>query len=332
MNSGNYYNLPKVNFGGKNKYVPDGFVLPQLSPKKEPLDVIVSCYSGKKDNIGSKVCLKDIILCDKYKTMVEQIRSGATVEERHDIKKQLSDNIPAITISGTFSQRSTKFLEKYSGLIAIDIDYKENQEIMPRVKEILSQLDYVAYCGRSISGDGYFAIIPIENPLHFKQHYYAIEEEMATYGIVIDKACKDITRMRYVSYDKDYYYNPHATNYYWEKEETKPRPNKTRADTGGYTATSTMSDKEIVEREIEMLKSRSLSLPDDYQTWFNVGMSLNSAFGEDGRRYFHEFSSLSEKYNEEECNKQYDSIISNYGINSEVRLGTLFHIINNINN
>lgn len=331
--SGNYFNAPPRYSHETTVYEPIEFTVPQLSPKKEPLDVIVSCYSGKKDNIGNKVCLKDIILCDKYKTMVEQIRSGATVEERHDIKKQLSDNIPAITISGTFSQRSTKFLEKYSGLIAIDIDYKDNVEIMPQVREILSNLEYVAYCGKSISGDGYFAIIPIENPLHFKQHFYALEEEMATYGIVIDKSCKDITRLRYVSYDENHYYNPNANTYYWEKEENKSKPQSTATKIKSkkeYTRTSTMNDKEIVENELEFLRTQSISLPDDYQTWFTMGMSLNSAFGEEGRTYFHKFSSLSDKYNEEDCNKQYDSIISNYGTTSDVKLGTLFHIINQV--
>lgn len=329
--SGNYYNAPSRYSHETTVYEPVEFTVPQLSPKKEPLDVIVSYYSGKKDNVGRKVCLKDIILTDKYKTMVEQVRSGKTVEDRRDIKKQLSDNIPAITISGTFSQRQTKYLEEYSRLIAIDIDNKENQEIMPRVKEILSQLDYVAYCGRSISGDGYFAIIPIENPLHFKQHFYALEEEMATYGIVIDKSCKDITRLRYVSYDENHYYNPNANTYYWEKEENKSKPQSTATKIKSkkeYTRTSTMNDKEIVENELEFLRTQSISLPDDYQTWFTMGMSLNSAFGEEGRTYFHKFSSLSDKYNEEDCNKQYDSIISNYGTTSDVKLGTLFHIIN----
>jgi hypothetical protein len=56
-------------------------------------------------------------------------------------------------------------------------------------------------------------------------------------------------------------------------------------------------------------------------------MSLNSAFGEEGRTFFHEFSKLSDKYDETECNDQYDKIVSKYDENSDIKLGSLFHII-----
>ena len=57
-------------------------------------------------------------------------------------------------------------------------------------------------------------------------------------------------------------------------------------------------------------------------------MALNSGLGDDGRTYFHEFSKLSDKYDEDECNTQYDNIISHYEGGSDITLGTLFHIIN----
>jgi hypothetical protein len=58
-----------------------------------------------------------------------------------------------------------------------------------------------------------------------------------------------------------------------------------------------------------------------------MGMALNSSFGEEGRGLFHEFSKLSDKYDEVECNTQYDNIVSHYDVDSEITLGTLFHII-----
>ena len=79
--------------------------------------------------------------------------------------------------------------------------------------------------------------------------------------------------------------------------------------------------------QLEFLKSSGSTIPDDYDTWFKVGMALNSGLGEEGRTYFHEFSKLSNKYNEDECNAQYDNIISHYDGNSDITLGTLFHII-----
>ena len=330
--SGNYYNAPgKFDFDEKAAYTPIEFTLPSLPAKKEPLDVIVSSYPNVTDTTGTEVNLKDFILSGKYKEVAEQIRCGATADERHDIKKQLYNQIPAVTVSGRFSQHNSEHLIEASGLICIDIDWKDNVDIMPQVPSILQKLKYVAYCGKSISGDGYFAIIPIENPKHFKQHFYALEEEMKSYGIVIDKSCKDITRLRYASYDADGYYNPNATTYYWEldKEAKAAKNSKEKVTKKRLSPTSSsMTDAEMVGKQLEFLKSSSTTIPDDYDTWFKIGMALNSGLGEDGRTYFHEFSKLSDKYNEDECNTQYDNIISHYDGDSDITLGTLFHIIN----
>ena len=330
--SGNYYNVPgKFDFDEKAAYTPIEFTLPSLPAKKEPLDVIVSSYTGVTDTIGTEVNLKDFILSGQYKGVAEQIRCRATADERHDIKKQLYNQIPAVTVSGRFGQHKSEHLIEASGLICIDIDWKDNVDIMPQVPSILQKLKYVAYCGKSISGDGYFAIIPIENPKHFKQHFYALEEEMKSYGIVLDKSCKDITRLRYASYDADGYYNPNATTYYWELDteakvtkNTKEKVIKKRLS----PTYSSMTDAEMVGKQLEFLKSSGSTIPDDYDTWFKVGMALNSGLGEEGRTYFHEFSKLSDKYNEDECNTQYDNIISHYDGDSDITLGTLFHIIN----
>ena len=329
--SGNYYNAPeKFDFDEKAAYTPIEFTLPSLPAKKEPLDVIVSSYPNVTDTTGTEVNLKDFILSGKYKEVAEQIRCGVTADERHDIKKQLYNQIPAVTVSGRFGQHKSEHLIEASGLICIDIDWKDNVDIMPQVPSILQKLKYVAYCGKSISGDGYFAVIPIENPRHFKQHFYALEEEMKSYGIVLDKSCKDITRLRYASYDADGYYNPNATTYYWELDteakvtkNTKEKVIKKRLS----PTSSSMTDAEMVGKQLEFLKSSGLTIPDDYDTWFKVGMALNSGLGEEGRTYFHEFSKLSDKYNEDECNTQYDNIISHYDGNSDITLGTLFHII-----
>jgi hypothetical protein len=330
--SGNYYNAPgKFDFDEKAAYSPIEFTLPSLPAKNEPLDVIVSSYTGVTDTIGTEVNLKDFILSGQYKEVAEQIRCGATAEERHDIKKQLYNQIPAVTVSGRFSQHKSDHLIEASGLICIDIDRKDNVDIMPQVPSILQKLKYVAYCGKSISGDGYFAIIPIENPKHFKQHFYALEEEMKSYGIVIDKSCKDITRLRYASYDADGYYNPNATTYYWEldKEAKAATNSKEKVTRKRLSPTSSsMTDAEMVGKQLEFLKSSGSTIPDDYDTWFKVGMALNSGLGEGGRTYFHEFSKLSDKYDEDECNTQYDNIISHYDGDSDITLGTLFHIVN----
>ena len=49
---------------------------------------------------------------------------------------------------------------------------------------------------------------------------------------------------------------------------------------------------------------------DNYDDWIKLGMIINNEIGEDGRDLFHELSSVSDKYNENKCDKKYDSFKS----------------------
>ena len=107
---------------------------------------------------------------------------------------------------------------------------------------------------------------------HFLNHYYALEEEMKSFGITIDKNCKDITRLRFATYDEDYYYNPAASSFYLEVDITQTLDRK---QTKQYISSSTHSDEDRVKGEIEFLKNNSISLPDDYDTWFKCNQPVS---------------------------------------------------------
>lgn len=333
--SGNYYDVVVMDKflafeeGDGRGYIHTPFEFPTTKAKFNPLDVEVSCYRGASDNIGTTVRLKDFLFTDKFKGIAESIRQKATPEERHEYKKLRVHEIPAIAVSGKFEIRENKGLISPSGLICIDIDHKDNTpETMAKVPEILRSLPYVCYASKSISGDGYFAIIPIENPNHFKQHFYAIEDEMKAYNIVIDKSCKDITRLRFATYDDEYYYNPFANTFFMEVDVNKDKQVE-KVYNPQFTSSQSLSDEDKVRYEVEFIRNNNISLPDDYDTWFKLAMSLNSSLGEKGRKYFHELSSMSKKYNRYECDNQYDEVVNHYSEGSEVSLGTFFHIVNN---
>ena len=229
-----------------------------------------------------------------------------------------------MTVSGIFSYHDTKNLTSYTGLMAIDIDGKDNTiEVMQTVPIILKEMDFISYIGKSITGDGYFAICRIENPKHLKQHFEAMKEILSSKGIVIDDHCRDVTRYRLASFDENYYYNPKATTFYYEKEVRSDR--QTRAQ----RSTCVNNDEKELQRELEYMKSHKITVADEYGDWFKFGMSLSTLGEEKGRYYFHQFSSLSEKYNEAECDEQYDDIISHYEDNNDLTLATAIYLINN---
>ena len=330
--SGNYYNSNKGDgryYEEDTAYKPIEFTVPTTS-NKSPLDVEVSLYEGVGDNMGTTVNLKDFLFTDKYKSIAEEIRSGATIEERHEIKNKYRNALPCATICGRFTERKRDKIADYSGLIAIDIDYKDNVGIISEVPNILRQLDFVVYAGKSISGDGYFAICKIDNPKCLKQHYLALERDFKEYGITLDKSCKDITRLRFASYNETPYYNPNAITYYKVVEE----PKKVDMVSTTYTPrevcyhTNSTDNAKRVEEQIRYLRDNNLTLPDDYHSWFKIGMSLCSEFGEAGRHYFHSISSLSSKYDRCECDNQYDKIVESYGVGNDIGIGTLMYMFN----
>ena len=335
VDSGNYYNANKnngryyVEDDEEIAYKPIEFTIP-TAVVNDPLNVEVSLYKGVSDNIGTTVNLKDFLFTDQYKDIAEAIRSGSTIEERHEIKNRYRTALPCATVSGRFTERKRDKVAEYSGLIAIDIDYKDNVEVMPEVPNILKQMDFVIYAGKSISGDGYFAICRVDDPKRLKEHYLALEKDFKEYGITIDKACKDTTRLRFASYNEEPYYNPYALTYYKMVGEPKREARVSTTYTPrefSYHTTST-DNAQRVEEQIKYLIDNNLTLPDDYHSWFKIGMSLCSEFGESGRQYFHSISSLSPKYDRYECDNQYDKIVESYGSGNDIGLGTLMYMFN----
>ena len=151
--------------------------------------------------------------------IIERIRSTSDPEERARLKK----SIPALTPSGLFAHRSKGGLVSLTGLIALDIDAKDNAERLTNYAELKSELakiEYVAYVGQSVSGTGYWVLIPIKDPTRHKQHFQALEIVFGNAGLIIDNACSDVTRLRFWSYDPDPYINHWAKT--WQSEYEAP--------------------------------------------------------------------------------------------------------------
>ena len=172
------------------------------------LNVHVSFFANYKSITPNQVNLYDWLQNDEYQDKVNKIRHIGDKGERDKIKATL----PGITVSGLFQTRNKEGLVKHSGLICIDIDYKDNRHMsnFHEMKKILSTCPFVAYSGLSVSGTGYYAIIPILCPEKHEAHFKALEKIFANKGITIDTACKDVCRMRGYSWDPEPYINHNA--------------------------------------------------------------------------------------------------------------------------
>ena len=176
------------------------------------LNIEISCFANyDTPNNPKSVNLLSWLKSEKYRSRVEIIRSIKDKVERDSIKATL----PAITPSGTFTYRSIKNLVKHSGFVQIDIDLKGNESIgnFGDLKEQISKIKNVAYCGLSVSGGGFWGLIPIAYPSRHDLHLKAIQDAFMTFGIVIDPAPKSIASLRGYSFDPEAYFNHNATTF-----------------------------------------------------------------------------------------------------------------------
>jgi len=188
------------------------------------LNIECSMFDSAKSKVPCTVKLLDWLLNDQYLPLQEKVCSAVN---EHD-KRIAKESMPCITTSGVFSQRGNNYLVKHSRLIAINIDLKENKHIAnyQDLKNELSKIQNVAYCGLSVSRTGFWLIIPIIHPDKHEEHFNHIRQYFASKSLFIDKACKDVARLRFYSYDKEAYFNHHAKplNAHSALQLIKPHP------------------------------------------------------------------------------------------------------------
>jgi hypothetical protein len=189
------------------------------------LNINVSRYRNYKDTIGEPVNLLDHLTSEEHQTKVEELRACKTKKERDILKAKL----PAITPSGLFTSRANENLVSHTGLIQIDLDPAGGNLEIPNwenLKEELRNLENIAYLARSVSGRGYWGLIPIpSDPEKHKAYFEAIEEIFLTqYHLVIDPAPKALVSLRGYSYDPEAYFNHNAKLFSVLKTVVKVEP------------------------------------------------------------------------------------------------------------
>lgn len=245
------------------------------------------------------------IVDEEFKNEVEAVRKEIDLDK----KRQLKAALPAVTISGEFSKREKSALTTHSGFICIDIDGKENPTITdwPKLRNDLGAIKEVAFAALSVSGCGAFAVIPIAYPAKHGQHFDALRSDFASIGITIDKACRDVSRLRGITSDSGAIFNPNASTYCRIKEEPKPATNPT------LHTKPTNGQGNDIERLIKEITSRAVDITQGYKAWFEVGCAIASEMGEAGRTYFHNLSQYNPTYKAGECDRQFSACLKHPG-------------------
>lgn len=273
------------------------------------LDTRISVYNGVTDNVGVICPLRVFLFSKKHKKDVERVRSLYGSEAYKQEKKHL----PMAAISGTFRTRNIGDLIEHTGLICIDIDAKDNphldmaKDVMPRLRE----LPYVFYAGKSVSGNGYFAIIPLLHKGLHRQHYCSLKHVFLEMGINIDKNCGDVTRTRFISYDDNFYMNENAELYDGLESEDEWKRNAPvfSVHNMGNLPENGLTDEQKVDFCVRMIEERHIDITEGYANWVSVGASLAS-MGERGRNYFHRVSRQNAGYKYGQTDRKFTNVMA----------------------
>lgn len=284
----------------------------------DALNVEVSYFKKCKpswDDPPQTVNLLTFLRSEKHRAAVESVRA---IEDKKERDKLKAATLPGVTPSGVFTYRDEKHLVKHSGLIAGDIDFKENPYNPETIKRQVAKIQNVAYCGLSVSGRGLWFLVPIARPECHKEHFAALVADFARWGITLDTAPANVASFRFYSFDPNAYFNPGAkpsTKLLIRQPDTYT-PSSSRAQVAG-------DEGEKLEIVIRQIETRRQDITGNYVQWFSLLSSL-ATLGETGRDYAHRISQFYPEYGSRETDKQFTECLQMKS--NRFTLGTFFKV------
>lgn len=158
----------------------------------------------------------DRIRQGKSKELLSRIR----LEDEKEVRNQLKMGLPSICFSGTFNTRNAAGLVKHSGLICLDFDGFEDDEVATAWRDTLTGWEYTYALFTSPSGNGLKVLvrIPETDAEGHKEYFEAIEQHWDECQY-FDRSTSDVCRVCYESYDPDLYVNTESD--IWHEKAAK---------------------------------------------------------------------------------------------------------------
>lgn len=175
------------------------------------------------------------IKSQKHKKLIDQARSIPTQDAYDKFKKT---KLPAFSFCAELSYRNKESVLNATGFIIPDLDHLPDLESLFRQ---LMQDPYIWFAFRSPGGDGIKCALRAEGIScddDIKRFFRAMHNYFVqTYQISVDNACKDISRLTFISSDPDTYINPDPQLFdieQWMPAENPPPdpPPQQNIDTG----------------------------------------------------------------------------------------------------
>ena len=318
-------------------------------------DEICSVYKEATDAEGrfvdyetgeciQQMTIREFCLTDRWKPYVQHLRAmrkefgskAKKMQEYIDTKKHL----PGATLSGLFAlyeddslthpgqrvmvSRRETHLKQHTGWLAIDIDLSDNTQMsnFENVRMICRFRPEIALLMRSCSGSGYFGLVKLAYPERHKDQFKALLKDYAAIGITLDKACSNIGRVRFASWDdpEHIYINEKVVPYKGLEGEqvqlvslASRQAYRSHAANVDYQVESNSNvwcqqrvQDRLVEVIVQELVGNQKNITESYDDWVKAGWALRSH--PYGLELFHQLSRCSSKYNEAQTNLKWQQL------------------------
>ena len=237
----------------------------------------------------------------------------------------LKKGLPLATVGALCDDgRKMENVRERTGWIALDIDGKDNPHLedAEAVRDAISNIVYVAYAGLSVSGNGVWGLIKVENPQKQAQHFEQLKKDFLSRGIVLDSTKgKNPNDARFYSYDPDAYLTDDFKVY--DRLPKKPH-SKPREPSHSFHSNYAVDDtRDKVESLISKIQQQRIDITPGYENWISLAFALEDEFGENGRQYFHAISEFNSGYDKRDCDRQFTKCVKHRG--RGISIGTFFH-------
>ncbi len=233
----------------------------------------------------------------------------ATLSEKSEKKV---NHFPAVIFAGTFTGTGkAENINQISGLFVVDFDHIV--DIM-EVRQMLESDIHTFILFTSPSGDGLKLVL--KHDLRDSTKWLNLFLEIQSYyhdnfKLDIDHKCKDISRMCFIPYVDDLYWNDNSRTWSYSGAFEKHRA----ANVMKCIDDINPAETDVLYHECYYLSAylfeHKINITEDYNDWLSYGFTL-CYLGESGREIFHNISCISDKYDPDECDEKYDYMLKNY--------------------
>lgn len=284
---------------------------------KELFESKISLYKRVNETRSMTITLDDWLhkVTPAAKRPVMDIRETNRTDPKA-AKAMKTANLPCCTISGLFEgERKANQVTAMNPIICLDIDKIPEGMTLDELKKKVFDLPYVFYVSLSARGEGIFALIYYNINKDFKSAFKYLQYDFTNMGIEIDKACKDICRLRYVSWDEHPLEKEEVEMYDNEYMDAFINPEfyqKTEEKQNGQVYIDDYFTYQTIKYLINVCGYRA----DDYQDWLLDGFRL-ATFGEYGHALFMHLSQHSANFNEKVAERKWNECVRTTYMNKD---------------